>query len=228
VAERLRAMASELIFTEERERQRIAANLHDGPAQSLAVALLQLEEAAEPVAGTTSGTMLDSASQQVHQSLRQIRGVLLDLSSPTLHQMGLSAGLSDWLDENIRDKHGLRTMFRNECGDVMLAQEMRLLLFRNVCELLTNVVKHGQAQSVSVSMACGEQSLQIVVEDDGVGFDPDSVDKLPGKTGGFGLFSIAVRMVDLGGSLDIVSAPGKGCKATLIAPLEPAEEGVSK
>ena len=228
VAERLRAIGSELIFVEERERQRIASDLHDGPAQSLALALLQLEEAAEPVAGTTSGIMLDSASQQVHQSLREIRSVLLDLSSPALHQMGLSAGLSDWLDENIRDKHGLRTMFRDKCGEVLLAEEMRLLLFRNVRELLTNVVKHSQAQRVSVSMACGGQTLQIVVEDDGIGFDTDSVDKHPDHSGGFGLFSIAIRMVDVGGSLEIVSAPGKGCKATLVAPLEPAGEGGSQ
>ena len=97
-----------------------------------------------------------------------------------------------------------------------------------MCELLTNVVKHGQAQSVSVSMACWEQSLQIVVEDDGVGFDTDSVDKHPDHSGGFGLFSIAVRMVDLGGSLELVSAPGRGCTATLIAPLEPAGVGDSQ
>ena len=228
VAERLRAIGSELIFAEERERQRIASDLHDGPAQSLALALLQIEEAAEPVAGTTSGIMLDSASQQVHQSLREIRSVLLDLSSPALQQMGLSAGLSDWLDENIRGKHGLRTMFRDECGDVLLTEEMRLLLFRNARELLTNVVKHSQAQSVSVSMACGGQTLQIVVEDDGIGFDTDSAGKHPDHSGGFGLYSIAIRMVDVGGSLKIVSAPGKGCKATLVAPLEPAGEGGSQ
>jgi signal transduction histidine kinase len=142
--------------------------------------------------------------------------------------MGLSAGLSDWLDHNVRDKHGLRTVFRDECGDVLLADEIRLLLFRNVCELLTNVVKHGQAQRVSVSMARVGQTLQIVVEDDGVGFDPDSVGNKPDQSGGFGLFSIAVRMVDMGGSLDMLSAPGKGCKATLVAPLGSATEGSSQ
>jgi signal transduction histidine kinase len=136
--------------------------------------------------------------------------------------------LSDWLDENIRDKHGLRTMFRDECGDVLLAEEMRLLLFRNACELLKNVVKHSQAQRVSVSMACLGQALQIVVEDDGIGFDTESADNPPGHGGGFGLFSIAVRMSDMGGSLELLSAPGKGCKAILTAPLEPAREGTSQ
>jgi PAS domain S-box-containing protein len=222
--ERLRAMASELIFAEERERQRIATELHDGAAQSLALARLQLAEAAEAVAGSSSEIILDEASQQVRRSLEQIRTVLLDLSSPTLHQMGLSAGLSEWLEAHVRDDYGLTTVFRDECPDVLLADEMRLLLFRNVCELLTNVVKHGQAQRACLSIARVGQELQIIVEDDGVGFDPGSVGNLPGSGGGFGLFSVAERMADLGGSLEIESAPGQGCKATLVAPLEPVGE----
>ena len=156
--------------------------------------------------------------------MEQIRRVLLDLSSPTLRQMGLSAGLSEWLEAHVRDDHGLVTVFRDECPDVLLADEMRLLLFRNVCELLTNVVKHGQAQRASVRMTRVGQELQIVVEDDGVGFDSGSVGNLPDSGGGFGLFSVAERMADLGGSLEIESAPGQGCKATLVALIEPLEE----
>ncbi len=218
--ERLRAMASELICVEERERKRIAADLHDGAAQSLALARMQLAEVAEAVAGSAPGNILDEASRQIRRSLEQIRGVLLDLSSPALHQMGLAAGLSEWLDNNVRDKYGLTTVFRDECGNVDLADEVRLFLFRNVCELLTNVVKHGQAQRVSVSMARVGQTLRIVVEDDGLGFDQASARNLSGRRGGFGLFSVAERMADLGGSLEMVSAPGKGCRAILVAPLE--------
>jgi signal transduction histidine kinase len=225
---RLRAMASELIFAEERERKRISTELHDGAAQSLTVARMQLAEATEAVKGSAAEIVLDEASQQMRQSLEQIRGVLLDLSSPTLHQMGLSAGLSEWLDDNIRDKHGLKTVFHDECGDVPLVKEMRLLLFRNVCELLTNVIKHGQAQKVSVTMTCDWQTLQIVIEDDGVGFDSSCVGAVPNRRGGFGLFSVSERMADMGGSLEMVSAPGKGCKAILVAPLESTGEGGSQ
>lgn len=215
---RLRAMSSELIFTEERERQRIATELHDGPAQSLALARMQLAEATDAAIGSEAEIILDEASQQVRLSLEQIRSVLLDLSSPTLHQMGLSAGISEWLDDNVRNMHGLKTVFCDDCGDVELADEMRLLLFRNVCELLTNVIKHGKAQRIFVHMSCVGQTLEIVVEDDGVGFDSDAEGSHPDLSGGFGLFSIVGRMADMGGFLEIVSAPGKGCKATLIAP----------
>jgi PAS domain S-box-containing protein len=226
--ERLRAMASELIFTEARERKRIASDLHDGAAQSLALARLQLAEATEAVAGSPTESILDEASQQVRRSLEQIRTVLLDLCSPTLHQIGLSAGLSEWLDHHVRNKYGLKVEFRDECGRVPLSDEVRLFLYRNVCELLTNVIKHGQARRVSVTLTGTELALRIVVEDDGVGFDSGAINHLPDHSGGFGLFSIAERMTDLGGSLEIESEPGLGCKATLIAPYKKTEKGDSK
>ena len=120
--ERLRVATSELIFAEETERQSIASELQDGAAQSLALARLQLAEATGAVTGTAVGTALAKASQQVRQSLEQIRSAMFDLSSPTLHQMGLSTGLSEWLDDNVRDKYGLKTVFHDECGDVLQAR----------------------------------------------------------------------------------------------------------
>jgi PAS domain S-box-containing protein len=226
--ERLRALASELVFVEERERKRIARDLHDGAAQSLALARMQLAEVIEAVAGSAPGNVLDEASGQIRRAVEQIREILLDLSSPALHEMGLAAGVSEWLEDNVRDKYGLKTVFHDECGTVDLADEMRLFLFRNVCELLTNVVKHGQAEKVSVSMARVGQTLRIVIEDDGLGFDPTSAGKLSDRRRGFGLFSVAERMADLGGSLEMDSAPGKGCRATLVAPLESTVQRVAQ
>jgi signal transduction histidine kinase len=90
-------------------------------------------------------------------------------------------------------------------------------LFRNVRELLVNVVKHARANKVSVRLEDRDTSLRIIVEDDGVGFDPRAVIDAGGKTGGFGLFSIEALMADMGGNLRIVSEPGKGCTAILSA-----------
>ena len=102
------------------------------------------------------------------------------------------------------------------------------MLFRNTRELVINAAKHAQVDSVSVKMESSGRVLRITVEDKGIGFDPASAGSLPDRSGGFGLFSIAERMADLGGELEIVAAPGKGCKATLVVPFEPAEEGDSQ
>jgi signal transduction histidine kinase/DNA-binding response OmpR family regulator len=220
--ERLRALASELTMTEERERRRIATELHDGAAQSLAFARIQLASASKAIAEAETAKKLDDVSLTLRESLGQIREVLLDLSSPSMNEIGLGVAISEWLEQQIGRRHGLKTSFTNQCGKVPLDDDVRAVLFRNTRELLTNVVKHARATTVAVRMEAKGDALQITIEDDGVGLNPDNaVDK---SHGGFGIFSIRERMFDLGGSLEIVSARGKGCEATLVMPLERDEQ----
>jgi signal transduction histidine kinase len=222
--DRLRALASELTLTEEQERKRIATELHDGAAQSLAFARLQLVSVKKAVEEPAARTKLDELSQLLMESLQQIRDVLLDLSSPTLNEIGLAAALSEWLEEHIGRRHGLRTSFDDRAGGVPLTDEVRAVLFRNARELLTNVVKHAKAGKVSVCMETSEDMLRILVKDDGIGFDPEAVAGRPNTEGAFGLFTIRESMADMGGSVEIASAPGKGTRATLIVPLAEGRE----
>jgi signal transduction histidine kinase len=101
-----------------------------------------------------------------------------------------------------------------------LTEDARALLFRNARELLTNAVKHAKARKVTLSMDSRAGALRIRVQDDGNGFDPRELANRPGGEGAFGVFSIRERMADLDGSLEIVSSPGAGTEATLIAPLD--------
>jgi signal transduction histidine kinase len=220
--ERLRALALELTLTEERERRRIATELHDGAAQSLAFARIELASACKAIGEAEAAKKLDYVSQVLRESLGQIREVLLDLSSPSMNEIGLGVAISEWLEQQIGKRHGLKTSFTDQCGKVPLDDDVRAVLFRNTRELLMNVVKHAQADTVAVRMESTGEALRITIEDDGAGLDPDHADGASG--GGFGLFSIRERMLDLGGSLEIVSARGEGCKATLVMPLDRIEE----
>jgi len=223
---RLRALASELTLTEERERRRIATELHDGAAQSLAYARLQLTSALKRVDDTQVANKLDDLSLLLKESLQQIRGVLLDLSSPALNQIGLAAALGEWLEEQVERRHGIRTAFTHACpDDLELHDDMLAMLFRNARELLSNIIKHADAKQVSVDMRCDETNLYISIQDDGHGFDPDRVAKRPSSTGGFGLFSVRERMSDMGGTLDIHSEHGKGCTSLLSLPLQRSLKG---
>jgi PAS domain S-box-containing protein len=221
--ERLRALALELTMTEERERRRIATELHDGAAQSLAYARIQLASACKAVAEDEAEKKLDEVSQILRESLGQIREVLLDLSSPSMNEIGLGAAISERLTQHIGRRYGLKTSFADECGKVPLDDDVRAVLFRNTRELLANVVKHAGAKSVSIRIETTGEVLRITVEDDGAGFQPDK-ERLLTESGGFGLFSIQECMVDLGGELEVVSVPGSGCKATLVMPLGSGEK----
>jgi signal transduction histidine kinase len=114
-------------------------------------------------------------------------------------------------------QHGIQAEFIDQTdGDweKTLAEDVRLMIYRNVRELLTNVVKHADAGRVTVRMFNDVREFCICVEDDGRGFqeDPAAV-----GTGGqhFGIFSIRERMAQLGGTLEMASAPGRGCRAVL-------------
>ena len=149
---------------------------------------------------------------------------MYDLSSPAINEIGLEAAISDWMETQVASRHGLRTGFTAGELNLSLDDGTRTILFRNVRELLTNVVKHSRAKEVFVRMEIEQDTLRIVVKDDGVGFDVHDA-KSTSREGGFGLFSIRERMADLGGSLEIESEPGLGCAAVLVAPCPRSNSG---
>jgi signal transduction histidine kinase len=216
--DRLRALGHDLTVSEEGERRRIASELHDNAAQSLALARLQLVKAAKAVTDTRAAGQLDQVSQLLRDSLQQIRDLVLDLSSPALSEIGLGAAIAEWLENHQRRSPGLQFSFNNGCSDLEIDEVVGAVLFRNTRELLANVVKHAGAGLVEVRLDCQGDEFQVIVTDDGRGFSPTEVAQRPTSEGSFGLFSIRERMADLGGRLDLDSAPGRGCTAVLRMP----------
>ena len=219
--QRLKALASQLAVVEEKERRVIAADLHDHVGQTLALARMQLASARNSTADTRLASKLDDISDTLLKSLEDTQQLMLELSSPAMHDTGLSGTLTDWLESQIEKKYRLKTEVIDNIPHhrrKTLATDARTIIFRNVRELVVNVVKHARAQKVTVRLEDRNTQLRIIVEDDGVGFDPPAATPGWGTTRGFGLFSIEELMADLGGSLRIVSEPGKGCTAILSAP----------
>ncbi len=116
------------------------------------------------------------------------------------------------------DKHGLKVELVMQMDAPVLTEDVKVLLFESMRELLLNVVKHAKTHSARVKLFQQDgRSLQIIVSDNGVGFDPASVRVL--NDGSFGLFSIRERMSLIGGRFEVDSSPGKGARFTLTAPL---------
>ena len=220
--ERLRALASELTMAEEKERKRLAADLHDEVGQRLALARVQLAVAARCQADTGMTPILKEVSESLLHASGETRRLISDLSSPAIRELGLDAAISEWLTEHIGDRYGLEAAIVSNLDDRQvdsLSEGKRSMMFRNVRELVTNVIKHARAKRIAIDMKWSERALRIVVEDDGIGFDRDVTVGACNEGGGFGLFSIRERMTDIGGSLEVVTGPGRGCKAILTAPL---------
>lgn len=217
---RLKALSSQLTIAEEQERGRIAADLHDHIGQTLAFIRIQLARAKKHRPDETLQGMLDEISQSLLETVQATKDMVFDLSSPLLHEIGLGAAISNWLEEQVRKKHGISTEFVDGFQHRVINNDLRTILFRNVRELVANVIRHSQASHVIVSLDSDGNEVRIIVHDKGVGFDAEEEISSLTSNSGFGLFSIRERMEDFGGTLTIESEAGKGCKATLTAPLK--------
>jgi signal transduction histidine kinase len=187
------------------ERRRIARDLHDGVVQDLAGVSYSLSAAAEGAPAPYDETLQEAAAETRH-GIRQLRTLLLEIYPPELHRAGLPAALSDLLTAS--EARGLETSLELDPG-LELGREAEALFFRVAQEALRNVAKHAEATRVDVSVGRTNGRAQLLVEDDGRGFDPSSP---AGDDGHFGLRMLADLVRDSGGRLEVDSTPGSGSR----------------
>jgi len=220
--DQLRTMATELTLTEQRERRRLATELHDYLAQLLVVCRMKLGQLKSLVDSGHSGKMLEDMDHILDQSLTYTRSLVAELSPQVLYQFGLPKAL-EFLGDQMR-QHGLLVKVHCTVDSLTLLEEQAVLLFQSVRELLMNVMKHARTDRAVVSLirlSSGEICIQVT--DEGQGFDPTSAVSSDGnqfRSMGFGHVSIRERMMALKGRLDIDSSPGRGTCVRLVLPHE--------
>ncbi len=216
----LKRLAAQLTLAEECERRRIAGELHDQVGQELALAKIKLDALRASATARPADEVLAEVSETLRQLIDETRSLTFDLSYPILYEIGFEAAVSEWLNEQVRDKNDIAVEFADDGLDKPLDDDVRMLLFRNVRELLINCIKHANADKVKVGIRRIDDSIEVTVEDDGVGFDPVEVRTTTTPEAGFGLFSIRESLEEFGGRIEIESKPGAGCKVIMTAPLK--------
>ncbi len=218
--EQLKSLASQLSLTEERERHRLATELHDQIGQSLVFSKLKLDLLRKSASSEELVEALEEVCNNLGEVIDDTRTLTFDLSSPILYELGLEAAVAEWLKDEIQEKHGIEAEFEDDRQPKPLDEDIRTVLFRNVRELLVNIVKHAQARKVKVCVHRADGNIRVSVEDDGVGFDPVDVTSRAAKGAKFGLFSIRQRLEQLGGFIEIDAEPGRGSRISMTAPLK--------
>jgi PAS domain S-box-containing protein len=209
-AVQLRALALDLIETEERERRLLAQALHDDLQQILVAARMKVGQLLRSHNG-----LLQPVQDLLQDALQSSRRITLDLSPPILFETGLVPAL-EWLARHMRDKYGLDVRLEAHPGADVAPERQRAFLFRAARELLFNVVKHAESATASMLVQpAGNDAVALEVRDTGRGFQPITGSGA-GATGGFGLFSIHERAEALGGRLEVHSAPGSGTRVRLV------------
>ena len=214
--EQLRSLSAQITLAEDRERRRIAEELHDQVAQTLAVAQLRIESLRDMQSVEDQSSVLDELSDLVEHLDHDVRVLSFELSPPVLFELGLCPAVK-WLAERLKEEHGLRVEVAED-GDGVVSDDVAALLFRCIRELLLNVVKHAQATTASVLIQRLDSSIRIEVADDGRGFNlsESGLDEAGRR---FGLFSIRERLDYFGGRFEIESVPGNGTQCVLVSPL---------
>jgi PAS domain S-box-containing protein len=215
----LRKLASQLTLAEERERRRIAGELHDQVSQSLAFAKIKLDALRAGATSKKPDEVLSEVGESLDKVIGDMRSLMFDLSCPVLYELGFEAAVAEWLEEQVEKEHGIKTEFEDDGEMKPLTDDVRVLLFRDVRELLINAVKHAHADKIKVSIRRVGEQIEVRVEDDGVGFDPAEATAMATRRSQLGLFSIRERLEEFGGRIEIESAPGRGCRVTIRAPL---------
>jgi PAS domain S-box-containing protein len=220
-AAQLRALASELTLTEQRERRRLAQTLHDHLQQLLVTAKLRLAVTRRRASEDTREESLRGVDELLDQAIDASRSLTMELSPPILYHAGLAAAL-EWLGRQMHQKHGLAVEVHADRDAEPETEDWRVLIFQAVSELLFNVVKHADADSARVEMArTDDDRIRVTVSDPGVGFDPSKRERDGGSESGFGLFSVRERLGQLGGRLEIDAMPGRGTRVSILAPQPP-------
>ena len=219
--EELRSLASELSLIEERERRRIATDLHDYIGQTLAITKMRLGALRELAISGDLSTLVGEIQTLTDQAIQYTRSLTSELSPSVLYELGFKAAM-EWLTEQIRDQHHIQVDFEDDRQAKPMSDEIRISLFKAVRELLINIAKHSKAHKAKVSTRREDNIIRVIVEDDGVGFSIPE-DKSLTKIGGFGLFSVHERLKYLKGDFEIDSKPGQGTRITLVAPLTKEE-----
>ncbi|MED4780377.1 sensor histidine kinase [Brevibacillus choshinensis] len=212
-------MGLKVIQAQEEERKRVAREIHDGPAQSMANVVLRSEIVERMLKNERileAQMELHELKEMVRMSLSDVRRIIFDLRPMALDDLGLVPTLQKYIqtcEERIESSIDL-VVFGVEPP---LRSSVKAAIFRLVQECLNNVEKHAQANSVQVKLEFVQDSLSLVVKDDGVGFD---LEKRLANGGSFGLLGMKERVQLLEGSVDLQSAPGDGTKVIFQIPLK--------
>jgi PAS domain S-box-containing protein len=218
----LKELTEELLFAEEKQRQNVATALHDSIGQMLAFSKRELSALLKKQ-NAENEPALRKVLEMIGASINQSRQLTTDLSSPTLHTFGLEAAIEELAEQFTKD-HGPEVMVNVTQEPKPLDKKIELLLYRSIKELLCNIAKHAQAETVKIEIQTDDHCIDIIVSDDGKGFDVPAYELGQKETNSFGLFSIRQRLININGLFTINSEKNNGTRCHIRTPLKKVDE----
>jgi signal transduction histidine kinase len=211
----LRRLSASLLESQEQERQALSRELHDQIGQALTAIKIDLsraEQALDPKFAPIH-ERLTRARWVTEETLEKVRSMSMLLRPSMLDDIGLNAALG-WYAKRFSQNTGIRVALSDEESVESLPASHKSSLYRVVQEALTNCARHSEARNVQIRLGLEDGICRLTIEDDGKGFEPH------GKPRGLGLLGIQERVDEMGGTLELVSSPGRGTTLAVTVPLK--------
>lgn len=198
-----------VLRTEEKARSRFSKELHDGLGPLLSSAKMSLSALAREQHDDAQRELIDNTTYVIDEAIRSLREISNNLSPHVLNDFGLARGVQHFVSRSAA-MHEAKIRFTTNLGTERYDSDVEVILYRVICELINNSLKHSGCASINLSLSQNDGMLALDYSDDGRGFDPQSMIDC-----GMGLSNIASRINSLCGTFDIVSSKGNGMHAAI-------------
>jgi signal transduction histidine kinase len=201
-----------VINTEESERKRFAKDLHDGLGPLLSSVKMSFSAVEVKDNNSDQKAILSSAKQAINEAISSLKEISNNLSPHILDNFGLASAIRSFTNK-IDQTGKIKIEFRSNIQEKRYTGNTEVILYRAICELITNTLKHAKAKKILISLDEEDSKLKVLYQDDGRGFDYNQV--LLNETGGMGLPNIRSRINSINGNFAVDSLPGEGVVVTI-------------
>jgi len=202
-----------IIQTEEKERKRFAKDLHDGLGPLLSSVKMSVSSLAQMKHDDATREIVENTELVINEAIKSLKEISDNLSPHILNNFGLIRALNNFTNK-INITKTIRINLISDLKDERFDSNVEVVLYRVVCELINNTVKHARAKKIDISLIKEDQDLNIVYKDDGKGFDVSKIIEQPGN-GGMGFSNIYSRINSIKGEINIESGQKKGTLVTI-------------
>ncbi|MFI3314222.1 MAG: ATP-binding protein [Rikenellaceae bacterium] len=202
-----------VITTEEKERRRFSNDLHDGLGPLLSAAKLSISALNSSQDASSQKEILKSAEEVINEAIKSLKEISNNLNPHVLNNFGISSALNSFVNK-LTLPETMKLSFTSELDSTRYPQDIEAVIYRVVCELINNSIKHSNATVIDVRCKKAGDYIEIIVSDNGVGFDYVNYDKCGVQTG-LGLSSVTTRISSIKGSIKIDSKPKQGTVITI-------------
>ncbi len=201
-----------IIKTEEKERKRFAKDLHDGLGPILSTVKLSISTLSQIEHKKRNKEIISNTEVVINEALKSIKEISNNLSPHILNNFGLASAIKSFTNKIVKSK-AINISFNSNMHDERLDENVEVVLYRIVCELMNNTVKHASANNIGIDLIKNNNLIKLVYTDDGKGFDVEKV--LNEKTSGMGYSNMLTRIKSLKGKLNINSSKEKGTEVVI-------------